>query len=56
MSDDKLTREQLLERLRDCETNEDTEGAHADADKALLDYIDDPEVRAIYEAVDKWYA
>lgn len=34
----------------------DEEVAHADADKALLDYIDDPEITKAYEAIPKWYA
>lgn len=51
-----MTKRGLLARLGAAAKNADTEGAHGDADKALLDYIDDAEVRTAYAAVDKWYA
>lgn len=51
-----LTREEALERLKKAAEDGDTEAAHADADDVLLDLIDDPEIRAAYDAVDKWYA
>lgn len=50
------TRQELLARLRECEANEDTEIAHTNADRALLDFIGDSEIAAAYEAVGKWYA
>jgi hypothetical protein len=34
----------------------DPEHAHTEADRLLLDFIDDDEVRAAFEAVPKWYA
>lgn len=34
----------------------DPEGSHREADWALLEYIGDDEVTAIYEHVEKWYA
>lgn len=34
----------------------DTERAHKAADKALLAYIDDPEVTAAFTALERWYA
>lgn len=34
----------------------DPERAHLEADRALLDYLADPEIRAAYEALDRWYA
>jgi len=47
----------LLIRLRECKANDgDPESAHADADRALLDFIGDPEVTDAFEAIDKWYA
>ena len=51
-----MTKLELLEILKRCEEQPDTETAHADADEALLDYINDVEIRAAYEAVSKWYA
>lgn len=48
-------REKLLEKLRALRL-EDPERGHIDADQALLDYIDDPEVTEAFEAIGKWYA
>jgi hypothetical protein len=50
-------RDALINRLRECSRWErDPESAHADADKALLDYIGDEEVSAEYGKVEKWYS
>ncbi len=49
-------REILLKRLGECADNHDAECAHADADEALLDYINDPEITAAWQKVEKWYA
>jgi hypothetical protein len=49
-------REKLLRKLAKCAAQADTEGAHYDADRALVKYINDPEITAAYDAVDKWYA
>ena len=51
-----MSKERLLEILREAAASGDTELAHVNADDALLDYINDDEIRAAYEAVDKWYA
>jgi len=51
-----MTKDELLERLRACAKNGDTEIAHSDADDALIEYINDPEITEAYEAVSKWYA
>lgn len=50
-----MTREELLVRLRAARA-EDEETGHVDADEALLEYIDDPEVTRLFEALPKWYA
>jgi hypothetical protein len=34
----------------------DLERAHQGADEALLMFIDDDEIRAAYERIEKWYA
>lgn len=53
----KLNREDLLMQLRELNRpNGDVEIQHSLADQALLDYIDDPEITATYEAIDRWYA
>lgn len=36
--------------------NGDPEVAHSAADEALIQYINDAEVKAAYDRVDKWYA
>jgi len=61
-----MTRDELLALLRSLdlpsgspgahEDAEDTERAHIAADKALLAYIDDPEVSAAFTALERWYA
>ena len=51
----KLTKEQLLEKLKEC-ANMDTESRHVEADNALLDYIDDEKVRKAFDELSKWYA
>ena len=49
-------REALLALLLDLGGPTDPEGAHLDADRALLEYIGDPEISAAFEAIEKWYA
>jgi hypothetical protein len=51
-----MTKEELLAKLKECSDDDDTEGAHVDADIALLDYINDPEIRKAFNKIDKWYA
>lgn len=51
-----MTRDELLVRLRECAANGDIEGAHGDADKALLQYIGDVEITEAWLSVEKWYA
>jgi hypothetical protein len=33
----------------------DAEGNHEDADAALIEYINDPEIKVVYESLTKWY-
>ena len=51
-----MTKEKLLALLAKLAQTTDTEVAHASADGALLQYINDPDITAAYEAIDKWYA
>lgn len=51
-----MTKEELLATLAECAEWGDTEIAHSTADAALMEYINDPEIAAAYEAVPKWYA
>lgn len=56
----KLTKDELLEILKDCKEDpngySDREYDHIAADKALLDYINDPEVTKAFNDIYKWYA
>ena len=53
-----MTRDELLACLERCRamSNYDAEVAHGDADDALVAYINDPEITAVYEAIARWYA
>jgi len=51
-----VTRDELLAKLRALQQDGDTEGAHIDADDALLAYINDPDITEAYRVIDKWYA
>lgn len=52
--DDK--RSKLLVALRELGEPGDPEYAHGEADRLLLDYLNDPEITAAYEAITRWYA
>lgn len=50
-------RDHLLATLRSLKNRTgDTEMNHYDADAALIDYIDDPEIAEAYDDIGKWYA
>ena len=53
-----MTREKLIENLKWLYNKRggDPEANHADADKWLLEYINDPEVTNAFNAIEKWYA
>lgn len=55
-----MTRDELLAKLqaiaRDSDDRYDMRSDHEDADAALLAYINDPEIAAAFEAIEKWYA
>ena len=52
----RLHKDVLIQTLKQCQLNEDTENAHSAADRALLDYINDDEITELYNSIDKWYA
>jgi hypothetical protein len=56
MSDERLTKEELLKRLASLVSDWDTETAHHQADELLLAYINDAEITQAFEAIHKWYA
>lgn len=49
---------ELVTKLRELKADPEgnPEGRHVDADELLLDYINDPDVRAAFEDIEKWYA
>jgi hypothetical protein len=51
-----VTKAALLKKLEKCVQDHDTESAHADADDALIEFINDEEIAAVYARVPKWYA
>jgi hypothetical protein len=50
-----MTKRELLARLKEC-AEMDEEGGHYEADKALLEFIGDPEITKAFEALHRWYA
>jgi hypothetical protein len=53
-----VTKDELLVILaeQDEEQQSNYEHGHSVADRALLAYINDPDISAAFEAVGKWYA
>lgn len=51
-----MTKLELLKLLEEAAMNPDVELAHADADNALLTFIDDVEITEAFNAIEKWYA
>lgn len=51
-----MDKKRLLKLLKSCAESNDTEKAHSDADDALLEYINDPEITKAFNSVEKWYA
>lgn len=51
-----MTKEELIKILQKYKEDGDSEIAHIKADRALIQYIDDPEIKAAYDAIEKWYA
>jgi hypothetical protein len=49
---------ELVKALRKLKTdpNLDIEDVHVEADRLLVEFIDDPEVTKAFEDIDKWYA
>lgn len=48
--------QELKQRLDFLGAQKDKEERHELADKALLEYINDPDVTRLFEEMDKWYA
>ena len=50
-----MTKAELIAILRKCAKSGDHVTAHIDADAALLAFIDDPDVTALYMGLTRWY-
>lgn len=53
---DSMTKKELIRDLTELKNSKDTESAHIDADELLVEFINDPEIKAAYDAIRKWYA
>jgi hypothetical protein len=51
-----MTKEELIQKLKDLGQSHDEEDAHLQADKALLRYINDKEISKLFWEIPKWYA
>ena len=52
-----MTKEELIQKLKDLQnTGWNREEPHVNADRALLKFINDPEITKEYDEIDKWYA
>jgi hypothetical protein len=51
-----MTKEELIRDLTELKNSKYTESAHIDADELLVEFINDPEIKAAYDAIRKWYA
>lgn len=57
-----MERSELVRKLEEIQARQQSDHsyyaapAHEDADQALLDFIDDPEVTNAFYNIDKWYA
>jgi hypothetical protein len=50
-----MTKDELITRLKKAEEL-DRETYHIQADDLLLEFINDPEITAAYNAMNKWYS
>ena len=51
-----MNKQKLIEKLREIQKYGDTEQAHGSADDALIEYINDPEIKEAYDDIKKWYS
>ena len=52
----KITKEVLIEKLKELQKAGDIEGAHGEADDLLLQYIGDKEITREFKKIERWYA
>ncbi len=51
-----MTKQELIEKLKELAKSSDTEEAHGGADQLLIDFINDEEITEAYDSIKKWYA
>lgn len=51
-----MSKEELIVALKECAENSDTEIAHEVADKLLIIYINDQDIKEAFESIKKWYS
>lgn len=51
----KITKEELLQRLRELLTSDDPERSHGEADSLLIQYIGDKDIAKAFDKLEKWY-
>lgn len=54
--ENKKKKEKLLAELEELSTLKDVEIAHAEADEALVQYINDRDVTKAFQKIEKWYS
>jgi hypothetical protein len=54
--ENKRKRENLLKLLEELSNLKDVEIAHAEADEALLNFINDRDIAKAFEKIEKWYS
>lgn len=51
-----MNKEELLNKLKELQSNNDPEHEHHEADKLLLLFINDPKITEEFKKVRRWYA
>lgn len=51
-----MTKEELIQKLKDLDQMADTEVAHSRMEDALLEYINDEDITKAFNETDRWYA
>lgn len=52
----KKKKEELLKELKVLQNYGDPEIAHSEADRLLIHYINDKDIKQEYEEIEKWYS
>lgn len=52
----RMTKDELIAKLIELQSNGDEEAAHWDADEALIEFIHDDRVKEAFYGIGKWYA